>query len=43
MVHGVVLLLLAHTYTEADGEETMRIMSARKADKVERRIYAESH
>jgi len=43
LVHGVVLLLVAHTHTEADGEETIRIISARKADKTERRIYAEGH
>lgn len=43
LVHGVVLLLVAHTHTEADGEETIRIISARKADKAERRIYAEDH
>ena len=43
LVHGVVLLLVAHTYTEADGDETIRIISARKADKAERRIYAEGH
>jgi len=43
LAHGVVLLLVAHTHTEADGEETIRIVSARKADKIERRIYAEGH
>ena len=43
LVHGVVLLLVAHTYTEADGAETIRIISARKADKAERRIYAGGH
>ncbi|MHB1620800.1 MAG: BrnT family toxin [Sulfuricella sp.] len=43
LVHGVVLLLVAHTHIEADGEETIRIISARKADKAERRIYAEAH
>lgn len=43
LVHGVVLLLVAHTHTETDGEETIRIISARKADKAERRIYAEAH
>jgi uncharacterized DUF497 family protein len=43
LVHGVVLLLVAHTYTVADGEEIIRIVSARKADKTERRIYAEGH
>lgn len=43
LVHGVVLLLVAHTHTEADGKEIIRIISARKADKAERRIYAEAH
>lgn len=43
LAHGIVLLLVAHTYTETDGEETIRIVSARKADKTERRIYAEGH
>lgn len=42
MVHGVVVLLVAHTVTENDGEETIRIISARKADKNERRIYEQS-
>jgi uncharacterized DUF497 family protein len=42
LVHGVVLLLVAHTVTEADGRETIRIISARKADKTERRIYEQS-
>lgn len=39
LVHGLVLLLVAHTVIEADGHETIRIISARKADKTERRIY----
>ena len=43
LAHGVVLLLVAHTYTEADGLETIRIVSARKADSMERRIYAEGY
>lgn len=42
MVYGVVVLLVAHTVTENDGEETIRIISARKADKTERRIYEQS-
>jgi uncharacterized DUF497 family protein len=42
LVHGVVLSLVAHTVTEADGRETIRIISARKADKTERRIYEQS-
>lgn len=41
MVGGALLLLVAHTYTELDGQERVRIISARKADKTERRIYAE--
>jgi len=28
-----------HTVTERDGQETLRIISARKVDKTERRIY----
>ena len=39
LVQGVVVLLVAHTVIEADGLETIRIISARKADKTERRIY----
>lgn len=39
VVHGLVLLLVAHTVTETDGRETIRIISARKADRTERRIY----
>jgi uncharacterized DUF497 family protein len=39
LVRGVLLLLVAHTYTEADGQECVRIISARKADKTERAIY----
>lgn len=43
LVQGAVLLLVAHTCIEADGQEIIRIISARKADKMERRIYAEGH
>ena len=39
LVYGVVVLLVAHTVVEADGLETIRIISARKADKTERKIY----
>ena len=39
LVGNVVLLLVAHNVTEDDGGETIRIISARKADKLERRIY----
>ena len=36
-----VVLLVAHTYIDADGEETVRIISARKATARERKIYAQ--
>ncbi len=37
---GVVLLLVAHTWYEEDtGEEHIRIISARRATKLERKIY----
>jgi uncharacterized protein len=38
-VGGVVVLLLAHTYTEKNDEEKIRIISARKATPHERKIY----
>ncbi len=43
LVQSVLLLLVAHTYTEIDGREAVRIISARKADKTERRIYEQGH
>jgi uncharacterized DUF497 family protein len=39
LVQGGVVLLVAHTYTTTEREETVRIISARKADRSERRIY----
>ena len=36
---GIVVLLVAHTYYEENGEEVIRIISARKATPRERRIY----
>jgi len=41
LVGGVVALLIAHTYDEADGDEVVRIMSARKATPRERKVYEE--
>lgn len=38
-VGGILVLLVAHTITDLEGEETIRIISARKADRTERRIY----
>ncbi len=39
LVGGVALLLVAHTITDGQGEEVIRIISARKADRKERRLY----
>ncbi|MDQ3259989.1 MAG: BrnT family toxin [Pseudomonadota bacterium] len=42
MAGDVVLLLVAHTWHEADGgEEHIRIISARRATKLERNVYEE--
>jgi hypothetical protein len=37
-----VVLLVAHTCKEEDGEEVIRIISARKATPRERKIYAQA-
>jgi len=42
MIDGVVLLLVAHTCIETGKSEVIRIISARKATKHERRRYEES-
>ena len=42
LVGGVVALLIAHTYDEEDGDEVIRIVSARKATPRERRVYEEN-
>lgn len=43
MVSGVLLLLVAHTWNETEtGDEHIRIISARRATKIERKIYAEA-
>ena len=39
MIGGVVVVLVAHTYRDKDGEEVVRIISARKATPLERRWY----
>jgi uncharacterized DUF497 family protein len=41
LVGGLVVLIVAHTYAEEDGEESVRIISARKATPRERTIYEE--
>lgn len=38
-VLGIVLLIVAHTYRDDHGEETIRIISARKATRKERRDF----
>jgi uncharacterized DUF497 family protein len=38
-VEGVLLLLVAHTIQDEDGEESVRIISAREATARERRRY----
>ena len=42
LVGGVVVLLVVHTVEEQNGEEEIRIISARKATRVERQAYNES-
>jgi uncharacterized protein len=39
LVDGVLLLLVAHTVTSRSGSEFIRIISARQADRSERRKY----
>ena len=39
LVEGCLLLLVAHTVTDADGTEVVRIISARKATRKERQRY----
>jgi uncharacterized DUF497 family protein len=40
---GIVVVLVAHTYREDAAEEVVRIISARKATKTERRRYEQAH
>ena len=42
-IGGVVVLLVAHTILDDRGEETIRIISARKATKEERRRYEQAY
>lgn len=43
VVEDLVLLAVAHTVRENDGSETIRIISARKADRKERKSYEEAN
>lgn len=40
---GIVVLLVVYTLREEDGDEIIRIISARKATPQEREAYAEAH
>jgi hypothetical protein len=40
---GSLVMFVAHTFRERDGDEVVRIISARKATPQERRVYEESH
>lgn len=40
---GIVVLLVVYTPREEDGDEIIRIISARKATPQERKAYAEAH
>jgi uncharacterized DUF497 family protein len=42
-VGGVVILLVAHTYHDEEGEEVIRIISARKATPQERERYEQGN
>lgn len=39
LVSGVIVLMVAHTYLDDNGEEAVRIISARKATRRERESY----
>lgn len=41
LIGPVAIFLVAHTYEDEDGEEIIRIISARKATRAERRRYDE--
>jgi uncharacterized DUF497 family protein len=43
LIGGIIVVLVVHTYREEDGEEVIRIISARKAATPERRAYDEAN
>jgi uncharacterized DUF497 family protein len=43
MVEGVLLLLVAHTFLEEADVEVVRIISARRAERQERRRYEQEN
>ncbi|MBE9527232.1 MAG: BrnT family toxin [Proteobacteria bacterium] len=42
LINGVVVLLVAHTFQEQDEVEIVRIISARKATRQERKYYEQN-
>jgi uncharacterized protein len=42
MIDDVVVIVLAHTWTDDEGDEVIRLISARKATRGERKGYEES-
>ncbi len=43
IIEGIVLLLIIHAVRQSEGEEIIRIISARKATKHERNFYQGEH
>lgn len=41
-IGGMVVVMVAHTYAETEGEEVVRIVSARKATPLERKAYEQA-
>jgi len=39
LINGIIIILVAHTFYEHDNIETIRIISARKATRQERKYY----
>jgi hypothetical protein len=42
LVGGTAILLVAHSYSIEGAEEAIRIISARKADRTERKVYEQN-
>ncbi len=42
LIGGVVVLIVAHTWKDSNGDEAIRLISARKATREERQAYAEN-
>jgi uncharacterized DUF497 family protein len=41
-IHDVLLIVVAHTWTDHEGDDVIRLISARKATRGERKGYEES-